>query len=65
MGPESRLLFISLALLWTAMLLRRGLASRPGPKLPRWTRRMHLTLVWKRFAVALTGFGLGLSSAVL
>ncbi len=63
------LIFVSLALLWTADYLRRGLASRPGPKLPPWARRVHATLhrtlIWGICGVALTGFGLGLSSAVL
>jgi cytochrome b561 len=63
------LLFVSLCLAWTADYLRRGLASRPGPKLPPWARRvhglMHRTLVWGLFTVALTGFLLGLTSARL
>ena len=63
------LLFVSMALLWTAMQMRRGLASRPGPKLRGWARRvhrpMHLALVWGLFGVALTGFGLGLTSSRL
>ena len=63
------LLFVSMALAWTAMQVRRGLASRPGPKLPGWARRlhrpMHLVLVWGLFGVALTGFGLGLTSSRL
>lgn len=63
------LIFVSLSLLWFADLMRRGLASRPGPKLKghlrtvhRW---LHLTLIWGLFFVALTGFLLGLSSAIL
>lgn len=63
------LIFVTLSLLWTADYLRRGLASRPGPKLPPWARRMHrilhLSLIWGLFGVALTGFFLGLTSAVL
>ena len=50
-------------------LLRRGLASRPGPKLTGWMRRahrwLHLTLIWGLFFVAVTGFLLGLTSPVL
>ncbi|MEJ6395232.1 cytochrome b/b6 domain-containing protein [Gymnodinialimonas sp. 2305UL16-5] len=63
------LIFVTLALIWTGSHLRRGLASRPGPKLPPWARRfhpiLHKTLIWGLFLVALTGFGLGLTSAVL
>ena len=63
------LIFVTLSLLWTADYMRRGLASRPGPKLPPWARKMHrllhLTLIWGLFGVALTGFFLGLTSAVL
>ena len=63
------LIFVTLALIWTAWHLRQGLASRPGPKLPNWARRLHrplhLTLIWGLFLVALGGFGLGLTSAVV
>lgn len=63
------LIFVSLALLWTADYLRKGLASRPGPKLPHAARRihqiMHHSIVWGLFGVALTGFLLGLTSNVL
>ncbi|UWQ20765.1 cytochrome b/b6 domain-containing protein [Jannaschia sp. W003] len=63
------LMFVSGALFWTAMHLRRGLASRPGPKLRGWARRihrpMHLALVWGLFGVALTGFLIGLTSSRL
>lgn len=63
------LIFVTLALVWTASHLRRGLASRPGPKLPSAARTihpiLHKALIWGLFAVALTGFGLGLTSAVL
>jgi cytochrome b561 len=63
------LAFVSLALIWWAIYMRRGLAGRPGPKLRGWARRLHpilhKTLIWGVFIVALTGFGLGLSSAVL
>jgi cytochrome b561 len=62
------LVFVSAALLWTAIHLRRGLASRPGPKLPGWARRvhplLHKTLIWGICAVAVTGFLIGLTSAV-
>ena len=63
------LIFVSLSLAWFGDLMRRGLASRPGPKLrgPLRTlhRAMHLTLIWGLFLVAVTGFLLGLTSAVL
>lgn len=63
------LVFVTLCLLWTADYLRRGLAGRPGPKLGprgRWLHRMmHKTLIWGLFGIALTGFLLGLTSAVL
>lgn len=63
------LIFVSGALFWTAWHVRSGLASRPGPKLPPWARRvhqvMHKTLIWGLFGVAVTGFLLGLTSAVL
>jgi cytochrome b561 len=63
------LIFVTLALIWTGEHLRRGLASRPGPKLPPAARALHpilhKTLIWGLFLVALGGFGLGLTSAVL
>ena len=63
------LIFVSLSLAWFADLMRRGLASRPGPKLTgrlrSLHRAMHLTLIWGLFFVALTGFLLGLTSPVL
>ena len=63
------LVFVTLALVWTGWHLRAGLASRPGPKLPPLARALHpvlhRTLIWGLFTVALTGFGLGLTSAVL
>lgn len=63
------LIFVTLALVWTVSHLCRGLASRPGPKLPPQARRvhpiLHKTLIWGLFCVALTGFGLGLTSAVM
>lgn len=63
------LVFVSICLLWFADYMRRGLAGRPGPKLPPWGRRVHRvlhhTIIWGLFLVALTGFGLGLTSSVL
>ncbi len=62
------LAFVSLSLAWTGFYLRRGLLSRPGPKLPGWARRahraMHHALVWGLFLVAFGGFLLGLTSSV-
>lgn len=63
------LVFVTACLWWTADYMRRGLASRPGPKLPGWGRCvhqwMHKALIWGLFGVALTGFLLGLTSATL
>ena len=63
------LIFVSLSLLWMADYMRRGLAGRPGPKLPPWAKRthqiMHKVIIWGLFGVALTGFLLGLSSAIV
>ena len=63
------LIFVTMCLLWTADYLRRGLASRPGPKLTGWARRahqwLHKTLIWGLFGVAVTGFLLGLTSTRL
>lgn len=60
------LVFVTMVLVWYADYLRRGLAGRPGPKLPpvarvvhRW---LHISLIWGLFGVALTGFLLGLTS---
>lgn len=63
------LIFVAISLIWTGMHMRDGLASRPGPKLPRWARVthqvLHKTLIWGLFGVALTGFLLGLTSSRL
>lgn len=60
------LVFVTMVLFWYADFLRRGLAGRPGPKLPDWGKRLHrmlhLSLIWGLFGVALTGFLLGLTS---
>jgi len=60
------LVFVTGALIWTADYMRRGLASRPGPKLPKRARQihqlLHKVLIWGIFGVALTGFGLGVTS---
>lgn len=57
------LVFVTLALAWSAETLRRGLASRPGPKLGPRARRLHRGLIWGLFGVAITGFLLGLTAA--
>lgn len=63
------LIFVLLTLMWFAIYLRKGLLSRPGPKLTGWARHihrpLHLTLIWGLFLVALTGFLLGLTSSIL
>ena len=63
------LIFVTICLLWTADYLRRGLASRPGPKLPRWARlvhqALHKALIWGLFLIAVGGFLLGLTSSRL
>ncbi|MEM9579397.1 MAG: cytochrome b/b6 domain-containing protein [Pseudomonadota bacterium] len=63
------LIFVTLSLAWYADYMRRGLASRPGPKLTGWMRRahrwMHVTLIWGLFLVAFGGFLLGLTSSRL
>jgi len=61
------LIFVSGALIWWADYLRRGLASRPGPKLPAWARVVRgarrRVMIWGLFGVALTGLGLGLTAS--
>ncbi|MEL6958637.1 MAG: cytochrome B [Pseudomonadota bacterium] len=61
------LIFVSIALIWTGLTLRRGLLSRPGPKLTGWARwvhrPLHLTLVWGLFLVAFGGLLLGLTAS--
>lgn len=63
------LVFVTVCLAWTGMHLRKGLASRPGPKLPGWARVvhqvMHQSIIWGLFLVAFTGFLLGLTSSRL
>jgi len=61
------LVFVTLCLLWTADYLHKGLASRPGPKLPPWARRLHQglhkALIWGLFLIAIGGFLLGLTAS--
>lgn len=44
---------------WFTMYWRKGLASRPGPKLPGWAKKLHplahKTLYWGLPAMVLTG----------
>lgn len=60
------LVFVTLCLLWTIGYLRRGLAGRPGPKLPKPLRGfhqgLHKTIIWGLFLIPVGGFGLGLTS---
>lgn len=62
------LIFVSISLLWTADLVLNGLASRPGPKLRGWMRKLHrplhLVIIWGLFLVAVGGFLLGFTSMV-
>lgn len=48
-----------LATAWAAMFVSRGLASKPGPKLPKWARPvhglMHKTLTWGLLGVVFSG----------
>jgi cytochrome b561 len=75
-GPQAErfhsvlgLVFVSLVLFWTADYLYRGLASTRAPKLSPKARTahqlLHKVLIWGMFAVALTGFLLGLTSSTL
>lgn len=63
------LIFVTMCLIWTADYLRRGLASRAGPKLGPRARKlhqaMHKALIWGLFGIAVTGFLLGLTSSFL
>ena len=51
---------------WLITYLRRGMASRPGPKLPIWARRihpwMHRALMWGLPATIATGAATGLAA---
>ena len=61
------LVFVTLCLIWTADYLRRGLASRPGPKLPPKARRfhqiLHKTIIWGLFCVPVGGLLLGFTAS--
>ncbi len=61
------LIFVSLALIWSVDYFCRGLASRPGPKLPPWARMthywLHRVIIWGVFLVAVGGFFIGLTAS--
>lgn len=63
------LIFVTLALVWTAFHLKNGLQTRRTPKLSPWAHKlhqmMHKVLIWGLFGVAFTGFLLGLTSSSL
>ncbi len=67
MNSKIALLFVILCLFWTFDYLRRGLAGRPGPKLPPRARtfhqRLHKTIIWGLFPVPVGGFLLGLTAS--
>lgn len=60
------LVFVLLCLFWTFDYVRRGLASRPGPKLPPLARKIHKvlhpTIILGLFLIPVGGFFLGLTS---
>lgn len=61
------LIFSTAALIWMIDSLLNGMASRPGPKLPGWARRvhwwMHRALVAGLAFVALSGLALGITAS--
>ncbi len=63
------LVFVTLALVWTAFHLKNGLQTRRTPKLSTRLHKlhqiMHKVLIWGLFGVAFTGFLLGLTSSNL
>ena len=65
-NSDIALIFVALALLWSADYFLRGLVGRPGPKLSprlrRFHRILHRTLLWLLFLVPIGGFLLGLTS---
>ena len=60
------LLLAIAVLVWTIMYLRKGLASRPGPKLPGWAKTahplMHRVLYVALPVMMLTGAAAGLAA---
>ena len=58
------LVFAIVVLIWFAMFLKKGLASRAGPKLPAWGKRFHpighKAMYWGLVAMAISGGLIGL-----
>jgi len=65
-NSDIALVFVTLALIWSADYFVRGLAGRPGPKLSPALKRfhglLHRALIWGLFLVPVGGFILGLTS---
>lgn len=61
------LIFVTGVIIWTLDALINGMASRPGPKLPTWAKRlhwaMHRLLVAMIAFVALSGLALGITAS--
>lgn len=61
------LVFVTLSVLWTIGLIRRGLTGRAGPKLSARGQRLHQTLhkvlIWGLFGVAFTGLLMGITAS--
>ncbi|MCA1774632.1 MAG: cytochrome b [Paracoccaceae bacterium] len=61
------LVFVTLVTLWSIDYFRRGLAGRPGPKLPpklrRFHRVLHKTLLYMLFMIPVGGLLLGITAS--
>jgi cytochrome b561 len=61
------LVFVTLVTLWSIGYFRRGLAGRPGPKLPPKLRRfhtlLHKTLLYMLFMIPVGGLLLGITAS--
>jgi superoxide oxidase len=61
------LIFVTGVIIWTLDALINGMASRPGPKLPTWAKKvhwaMHRLLVAMIAFVALSGLALGITAS--
>ena len=68
-NSDLALIFVCLALAWTVHYFLHGLAGRPGPKLSprlkRFHRVLHHTILTMLFLVPVTGFLLGLTASRL